>query len=506
MRFAPRFLLILSIASYMACTPPEYEERQTQEQPQSKPKKLAVDPSLFDTRRDGFSFENYGRERRPLDLTPESVERLCGRSACARGTGASCELSGAMRVFMNDANNSMSEGHCEGISVFTRILQQKHVPLSSIDSRVSSAFNLPFSNRRLQGEIAFYGATMFTSPAGPSERRVTPVQVIEALRANNESYGLGLYMPDRSRGHAVVAIRVVDNESESASIEIYDSIRPGHPQYISVDKTRNTWRYGRYYGDAATKTLTLLPLSPRLVQQRCWASGDDDDDSDDDERISGHRWQLWIDGPGDIEVPKNATAIARRNGDGDSLDPIYLIDPVADVELTLSGETDGREGKARMTVVKQGQSFSLEGLTLAPGQRDKLRLSKDGNGFSYSTSDRETLTFRLGMTYADDDFEMSIEPAPSDGGYAFSLRNTIDMKKGLHVLGVQLANNNGKPASYKVELTRIGDKTTEQFSHRENIKIGPHELHELHYGRWLKDKEPLTITKGRTRLSIADED
>jgi hypothetical protein len=451
---------------------------------------------VFQPSRDGFNFENYGNDDNPVNLTPAMVERLCGLGSCERGSGDTCVLSAAMRGFMDEQNQAMDSGHCEGMSGLAQAMHTGHVPLDKFAPNARKAYDLSFSNRSLQSEIAFFFAMQATDPAAFSEMRLSPSQVIAELNKDQESYIVGLYNPDGTDGHAVTASRVLKDSPVASRIEIYDSNHPGEPQYINVNTAANTWSYADYTpGNAQTETLTLLPLSKRFGQNRCLAFGNDDAESRQGE--FGSSWEVILDGPGRLEAPRSARAIWRRAGFKEgSLEPSYVIRrDQGDVDLLIHGEHLKGKGKTSVFVMKHGQVFSLEGITLHPGEIDKIQVGSDGESFKYSTKDKEDVSLRLDETYKGADYEIRVHPTPVETGFAIKIQNVPDSKEGHHKLLLSLKARDGKAAGYTLDLTRISGASDEQFTHHHELAMMPNEIDTLEYGKWLKNKQPLSILK-----------
>lgn len=477
----------------------------------SSPKPL---PGYFRAERDGFSFPNYGNEDRPLNLTPATVEYICGKGSCARGSGQTCVLNGAMRSFMEKHNKSMDGGHCEGMSGLALRIRAGLTPLNRYGTRARTTYELPFNNRTLQSDIAYNFALQATHPSMTAEIDGTPREMLDLLRKGRDSYIIGLYNHDGSNGHAVVAQRVIDDNERDARIEIYDSNDPGAPQYIKVNKKANTWTYADYErGTATSNSLSLLPMSVRFGKSSCTASGDDggdgfeeDDaeteDYEDDgfDRSSAHNdaddqnWEVVLEGPGTLIAPASAKKIRQRDGGANSSEPVYLVPRDQSAELSIRGEAMKSGAPTSIYIQRRGQVMSIENLMLSKGETEKIKIGANGQSLTYRSEDKEAIEFVLRETYNSADYEIRILPIVKSG-YKLKILNQVDAEDGNHRLRIRLKSLDGRPAEYRVEMVRIGDERDDAFTDYDRISIGPRETDVLEYGRWRKDRQPLSVLK-----------
>lgn len=172
-----------------------------------------VADSGFRSQVDGFSFENYGNDAGPVNLTPQNVEDLFGPQVCATGEGSSCTLIPPARHWMQQVNASMAGGHCMGLSVTALRFFSHNLAVDGYGA--PQPISLPVrGNTALQSLIAEDFAYQ-DLPSVISHAIVgTPVQVlgslIRALKAGGELYTLGIVKPDGSGGHAVTPFAVED--------------------------------------------------------------------------------------------------------------------------------------------------------------------------------------------------------------------------------------------------------------------------------------------------------
>jgi hypothetical protein len=241
-----------------------------------------VADSGFRPQVDGFDFENYGNDAGPLNMTPANVDDLFGDQVCEIGSGSSCVLTPSARHWMDQVNLSMADGHCMGFSVSALRFFSKN--LSPGDFGARRTVDLPVQgNDRLQSliaeDFAYQDLPSVTGRAIQGTPRSVLNALIGALNAHKETYTLAIIKADGSGGHAVTPVAVEDRGHGRAAIIAYDNNFPGILRAIDVDTHRNTWHYVGgvdpsdtseiYDGDAATKSMLLLPTSPGEKTQPC---------------------------------------------------------------------------------------------------------------------------------------------------------------------------------------------------------------------------------------------
>jgi hypothetical protein len=518
----------------------------------------------FRLNQDGFSFPNYGNEQKPLNLTPATLEYLCGPGTCARGTGQTCVLSGAMRQLMDKFNKDMGAGHCDGMAAVAEGIYTNRMPLSRFDRNARTTFNLK-KTPALQSDIAYYWTTQLTEPTQSNKRRnLTPNQMLSILRnPGNESYSIHMFNPGFRNGHAVTPIKVIDQGPNQSQVEIYDSNFPNSKRFITVYKKSNTWTYQGYkLGNTEKKIINLVPLTARLQRQSCYVSGNDDarpfrpgpqrpspqrpfQQQRGPEQRSPRRpvqpqrpqfedeQEYWEqdDGGWDVQLDNNgfqlkdgikllSDVIQLFAGSADAVIPvtdstassIYRFAPDKDRNFKLAADNLRAKATTDLYVGGHGHMMALEGLRPHKGQVDDLSIGKDGETLGYATKFDEPVTVRLNETYSGADYEVRIRPVARKGGYKVRVHNIVDAKEGHHELELQLKNNDGSPAHYTIEILRIGDTADDKFLHTsKDLTIGPNELDRLEYGAWIRDKQPLAVRDvidGRIvkELLVKDED
>jgi len=119
--------------------------------PSEAPAAGAAD-SGFRPERDGFGFENYGNDSVSYNLTPAELQRMFGDQVCAYLDGDECTLTPPAKQWMNETNNYMDGGHCEGMAVLSSLMYYDYADPNNFGA--STPNDLSLSNAELQQEIA----------------------------------------------------------------------------------------------------------------------------------------------------------------------------------------------------------------------------------------------------------------------------------------------------------------------------------------------------------------
>jgi hypothetical protein len=302
--------------------------------PAPKPQTEAEALNGFDPTVDGFSFENYGDEVEVTNLTPAEMQRMFGDAVCASIIDGECILTPPSQKWMQQTNEYMNGGHCEGMAVLSTMMYYDQSDPADFGAKIVNDLELE-GNDPLQREIAYWWTTQSTFPGAAKRVSDLPSSVVDELIANfqqglkaDEWWALGIYQLDGSDGHAVTPIGVEDLGDGKYNILVYDNNVPNETRIIEVDWDADTWQYEGspnpelesflYEGFADSETLEIVAISPRLEQQDCeFCAGDaemlDDEYVEEDEEARSlrgakqeapypawtdvqQRWALLIDG------------------------------------------------------------------------------------------------------------------------------------------------------------------------------------------------------------------
>ncbi len=127
----------------------------------------------------GFSFENYGKDKQVTNLTPAEVRRMFGDQVCANIKGDTCTLTPPAQQWMEQANGAMAGGHCEGFATLSLLFYSNKVDLTKFGADKVVDLKLD-GNEALQREIAYWFITQATQPAANAILRATPSEIVDA--------------------------------------------------------------------------------------------------------------------------------------------------------------------------------------------------------------------------------------------------------------------------------------------------------------------------------------
>ncbi|MDO9408824.1 hypothetical protein [Patulibacter sp.] len=388
--------------------------------------------SGFRPETDGFSFENYGNDVGPENLEPVNVQTLFGNIVCLRGTSEDCRLTPAAKTWMDNQNESMGGGHCQGFSVLALRMFDDKVDESDYGARRTANLDL-VGNTDLQSAIAEHFTYQVLPPILEKRVKGTPSQVLQTLvdRLNDgkELYTLGIYKSDFTGGHAITPFAVEDQGDGAYKILVYDNNFPGVTRAVDVNTEDETWDYVGgtnpkntdevYEGNARTGTLELDPTRPGEQESSCpfceateqteegsgkgsvlaeedrytelTLTGDPANHphlvfTDDDGRRTGIVNGRFLREIPDVEVVKT---YAVQNWD-EAPEPRFRLPEGKEYSITVDGSRLTKATKASVNLVGNGLAIDLDGIEIAPGQKDEMALP-GGYGITYQTNSKSEI-------------------------------------------------------------------------------------------------------------------
>jgi hypothetical protein len=515
--------------------PPGYSSAGGELTPSYEPEGEIVADNGFRPQANGFAFENYGNDADPENMTPVEVRDMFGaEQVCLGGEGADCQLTPAAQQWMENANDAMAGGHCQGFSVAALRMYAQHIDPADYGAPTTPELDIQ-DNGPLQSEIA----ESFIYQALPSvigERvRGTPTEVLErlreALKDDSELYTLGIYKADFTGGHAITPFAVEDQGDGKYAILVYDNNFPGATRAVQVDTNTDSWSYvggtnpqnlGEVYeGDAKTGTLELDPTIPGEGVQACpFCSGKASEGPGKagalpkaqqyteltlDGDPQNHPHLVFEDGQGrqtgivdgvlkqeipDIEVVK---VYAVENWDA-APEPRYRMPEGKDYTITVDG-TD-LEKTARPTIDLVGNNLYLEvdDITIEPGQKDRMQLP-GGYGLTYEANNdtEEAPNIFAGVVNGDEAYVFGASAVGIQKGSAVSL--FVVQEEKVVILDSTLSRGiGGKKAAYIVNLTKLtADGTTSQWTKAVELSGAKGEKVGLEYDETAKAGQPLPL-------------
>ncbi|MBM3260684.1 MAG: hypothetical protein FJY99_13235 [Candidatus Sericytochromatia bacterium] len=469
--------------------------------------------------RDGFGFENYGGDSGAINLTAAEMVRLFGAGVCASGTGEACVLTPAAQSWMDETNQSMSGGHCEGMAVLSLLFHKGLANPTEFGSG-QTTYDLPFAdNAALQREIAYWFAQQGVSPTQPAERKdLTPVEVMRALLDSfkpgaSEAYTLGIYKRGYQAGHAITPWGVSAGPGAVRYLQVYDNNHPGQERRVAVDTAANTWSYvaatnpnepdSTYEGDATTGTLTLTPLSVRQQQQDCPVCEDlgasETPPASRGRQVftQGRGKALVADGAGHrvgyvdgqfVNTFPGSRVMTPKGGDlwRQDVPPVFTVPGEGDLTVTLDGRTLTDDEDSSMTVVGPGYEMSVDDIRLDPGQQDRVKFHANGRRLCYTTETAETPFLTMGLQTEAADFAFEVIAGGDSDGHEVEME--IDQVKGQ--FRVEARGVTGE-TGFDLEIHRIDEQGDHVFRNTTNTLDKAATLW-LDYAAW-NGTGPMTI-------------
>lgn len=420
----------------------------------------------------GFGFENWGSSIHTAGVTAVEMQRMFGDRVYSYSNAAAGKtiLSPPAKAWMDEANKAMLFGHCEGMAVLATLLYYHRVSPGGFGSNETDSLLL--SNEPLQREIAYWWVTQATIPGGSRKVKDSPNEVLDTLisafrdgRNATEWWTLGLYRPDGSGGHAITPFRVEDNPSNgTARIMVYDNNFPKLTRAVTVDRRNNSWSYtasinpnrpsALYTGNASTKTLEVVSIPPRLVQQRC-------DFCEENTSLSLNRTkgtvaseghvQFWVDGNASILVSDESGRRTGFVGPGQFVYEIpnssaqslkYLTEPWTVDQQPVITVPQSPNISARLkasapvdpdlTAIGPNYVVRVENLALNPGEEVVLAVTPSGNTISAvlstpkqgpgSLGSAKTATLVLGVNTPTESYTFTVQDVVLEVGGTLGLQ------------------------------------------------------------------------------------
>ena len=465
----------------------------------------------------GFSFENYGGQGE-TNLTANDLWRMFGDQACAAIQDDQCVLTPAGEQWLQQVNEAMSGGHCEGMAVLSKLFY-----IGQADPSGFGAASVPeleiAGNELLQREIAYWWATQATQPARSGIVNQTPSGVVNTLLTSfaagpsgSDQYAVGFYKRDRTGGHAVTPYAVADRGDGIYWLMVYDNNYPGQARAIEVDTNNDTWSYsgstnpaeteGNYEGDASTFTLELAPIAPRLGQQECPFC-----DEQTSARVSGLMLQanqtqyneIWLEGDADllitdvegrsvgfkdgVFVNEIAGSLSNANKFGVSVwdenaEPVYYIPTTIDFTISIDGTRLSEPSNTTLTMIGPGYALEVSDIILEPGQVDTLDVSPDGSLISYRAGSGETPFLLVAVETDEADYQFGVYGEAMAPGEALNL--SLDTREGW--LSIDTIDNS-ESGSYRLLVSRYNEQGEQVFG-AEGIFLDPDDVLYVDYLLW----------------------
>jgi hypothetical protein len=503
--------------------------------------------SGFDPSVDAFGFENYGGEPGTVNLTTVEMQRMYGDEVCAN-LADGCTLSPPARQWMEQMNKAMAGGHCEGMAVLSSLFYYGESSPSAFGADATADLEFP-GNDALQREIAYWFATQATYPGGAAKVNESPSAIVDTLietfgRGTNaeEFWAMGIYLPDFSGGHAITPFAVEDRGGGIVDVLVYDNNFPSETRVLTVDRDSDSWQYqasinpdepsSLYEGDASTKTLEIVAITPRLgVQEGPFEEGDGPVGYAPVVGRNTDSVEVWLDGDANLLITaldgrrigwledgsfinevKGATSTNLRFGVdvwGIEQEPVYVLpSDVRQFTVTIDGSQLTETGVSEVTMIGAGFNMVVADLVLDPGQQDTIYVDVENDEYlalNYESDYSDSPDIWFGLATDDADYEFIVRGSDIEPGGSFNV--ALDFPSGDFVLNTTGQTEFGL---YDLLVVRIDDQGEYVFS-TEDIELLPDDTMFVNFFEWEGDGSPMFLdfdfeTNGTIDATLVLED
>jgi hypothetical protein len=478
----------------------------------------------------GFPFENYGGVLTdgavPINLTAADVEEMFGAAVCVDAKSRRCDLIPEAQAWLDSTNAAMDGGHCYGFSVLAGQLWLQQVRPTTYGAAATTSLRIS-DNTALQRQIA-YDWTLQTLDSVQSKKLTgTPDQVlgdlIKVLKPHpSQTYTLTFWKPDFTGGHAVTPFEVQNEGGGHFKVLIYDNNWPGQTRAIDFDTNADTWTYDAainpgvadsvYEGNAESKTISLAPTSPGLGTQPCpfcakvptTASKDGKGNVEEISLQGGDtshanviitddagRRVGYVNGQPVDEIPGARIDQLAASADWtERVSPDFYVPADNTYTISVDGSALTAQDTESLDVTGPSYDVSVTHIVMNPGDKDTLVLHPDATQLSYSASDAQTPTIKLGVSDSQADYSFSL------AGLADQPGNTLNI--GLpaegQTLKVQMAGQ-GRQSNVTFEMTRGTEQGVQAFRYNA-LPLLAGDVATFQFGSWAGADQslPLTIT------------
>ena len=237
----------------------------------------------FRMKSDDFSFKNWGRSQRAdANVTVQTLIDLFGHSSiCMPGKTSECILRPTTVQKLEQWNNALSGGRCEGLATLSNRMFLRYDSPSDFAPNAQRVSDISRDNSPLMQSSVYWWATQFLPEVidrAAQSRMQTPLELVDNViqgLANGLGYTLAMYYG--STGHTVTPFAVTARDN-TFIIHVYDNNFPGERREVIVDATANSWSYpdavigidGAGTTWTGTRgTLELVPMSARQGPFTC---------------------------------------------------------------------------------------------------------------------------------------------------------------------------------------------------------------------------------------------
>jgi hypothetical protein len=200
----------------------------------------------FRTKRDGFSFANWGGVSEATGISPAHVLQLfrnAGRCS-ADLVNPSCVLRNGLVITHDHLEEHLAAGRCEGMAILAGRIFLRRTKLSHLSQTASRTNELTVEEAG--DEIAYWWASQLADNIidySIEHRQVSTHKLAHEIILRMQQkimVTIGIYT--RNWSHSVLAIKG-SYRSNVTKITVYDSNFPGETRILAINHFKNTWTY-----------------------------------------------------------------------------------------------------------------------------------------------------------------------------------------------------------------------------------------------------------------------
>ena len=189
------------------------------------------------------------------------------------------------------------------------------------------------------------------------------------------------------------------------------------------------------------------------------------------------------------EIPGAFFASEKSGADVAEMDePTYYVPAGRKLKVSIDGSALKKDSESDLYLFGKGYTLDVEGIELAPGQKDEVEFSADFSKVTYTTKKAETPTLVIGVNTSKGDFEFEVKVTGETAGQTVELG--IDPTKGTFAVKVHGAA--GAKPELAVTLTKI-DKSGEQVFKHKGVSSGPKDRFVFGYAAWTGNGQDLKV-------------
>ena len=159
-----------------------------------------------------------------------------------------------------------------------------------------------------------------------------------------------------------------------------------------------------------------------------------------------------------------------------AVQPIFLLPPDSDYEVSIGGKDGAPEGsddERGVAIFSDGAAVSVAGVRNKPGEKDTLSLPREGGGIRYKTATGQMPALKLAVDDDKSGFSVRIANLKGDANAEFELN--LD-----HKVGRLTVQGGGKStSSYDLQMKHVAPHSIDRIVEQKGIKFKLGDAHSI---------------------------